>query len=110
VPGQSILAAHPNADQFYNPAALAAPAPFTFGDAGRDILPGPGNAVIDLSLHRRFHLSERQTMEGRVEAFNSLNHPNIGIPLPYPDFGPIYGEAVSAGNPRRLQFALRYDF
>ncbi len=110
VPGQSILAAHPNADQFYNPAALAAPAPFTFGDAGRDILPGPGNAVIDLSVHRRFHLSERQTMEGRVEAFNSLNHPNIGIPLPYPDFGPIYGEAVSAGNPRRLQFALRYDF
>jgi hypothetical protein len=110
VPGQSLLAAHPTADQFYNPAAISAPAPYTFGDAGRDILPGPGNEVVDLAVHRRFSLFEHQTIEARAEVFNSLNHPNIGIPGPYPDFGPFYGKAFSAGNPRRMQFALRYDF
>jgi hypothetical protein len=110
VPGQSLLNANPTADHFYNPAAISAPAPYTFGDAGRDILPGPGNEVVDLALHRRFHLFEHSTIEARGEVFNSLNHPNIGVPGPYPDFGPFYGKAFSAGNPRRMQFALRYDF
>ncbi len=108
--GQSLLNADPTADHFYNPAAISAPAPYTFGDAGRDILPGPGNEVVDLALHRRLYLSEHRTIEVRGEAFNSLNHPNIGVPGPYPDFGPFYGKAFSAGNPRRMQFAVRYDF
>jgi hypothetical protein len=108
--GQGLLNANPTADHFYNPAAISAPAPYTFGDAGRDILPGPGNEVVDLALQRRFYVTEHQTIQLRGEAFNSLNHPNIGIPGPYPDFGPFYGKAFSAGNPRRFQFALRYDF
>ena len=47
VPGQSILlpANQRNANQYYNPNAISAPAPFTFGDAGRDILPSPGSAT-----------------------------------------------------------------
>lgn len=108
--GQSLFNANPTADHFYNTAAISAPAPYTFGDAGRDILPGPGNEVVDLSIQRRFTVGEHQTIQVRGEAFNSLNHPNIGIPGPYPDFGPFYGKAFSAGNPRRMQFALRYDF
>jgi hypothetical protein len=108
--GQSLLNANPTADHYYNTAAISAPAPYTFGDAGRDILPGPGNEVVDLALHRRFFITEHRTIEARGEVFNSLNHPNIGIPGPYPDFGPFYGKAFSAGTPRRMQFALRYDF
>ena len=99
-----------NADHFFNVNAFSAPAPFTFGDAGRDILPGPGNAVVDAALHRRFIIKESKSIEFRAETFNLLNHPNIGIPGPYPDFGPFFGKAFSAGNPRRLQFALRFDF
>ena len=45
-----------------------------------------------------------------AQVLASLNHPNIGIPGPYTDFGPFYGKAFSAGSPRRMQFALRYDF
>lgn len=99
-----------NADHFFNTAAFSNPAPYTFGDAGRDILPGPGNVVIDLALHRRFPITEQHTIEFRTECFNIINHPNIGIPGPYPDFGPFFGKAFSAGDPRRFQFALRYDF
>jgi hypothetical protein len=112
VPGQSVNlpASQRNADLFFNPNAFSNPAPLTFGNAGRDVLPGPGNAVVDLALHRRFVVREGKTIEFRAESFNLLNHPNIGIPGPYPDFGPFFGKAFSAGDPRRLQFALRFDF
>jgi hypothetical protein len=112
VPGQNVNlpASQRNADQFFNVKAFSDPAPFTFGNAGRDILPGPGNAVVDAALHRRFVVTEGKTIEFRAETFNLLNHPNIGIPGPYPDFGPFFGKAFSAGNPRRMQFALRFDF
>jgi hypothetical protein len=112
VPGQQILAApgERTADHFYNANAISDPAPFTFGNAGRNILPGPGNVVVDVALHRRFALRDPAAMEFRAESFNLLNHPNIGIPGPYPDFGPFFGKAFSAGDPRRLQFGLRFEF
>jgi outer membrane receptor protein involved in Fe transport len=112
VPGQSVNlpAGQRNADHFFNAAAFSDPAPYTFGDAGRDILPGPGNAVVDVAAHRRFRIAESGTLEFRAEAYNLLNHPNIGIPGPYPDFGPFFGKAFSSGPPRRIQFALRYEF
>jgi hypothetical protein len=91
-------------------AAFAPPAPYTFGNAGRDILPTPGSGVVDLALHRRFILTEGKTIEFRAETYNVPNHPNLGIPLPYPDSGPQFGELFASGDPRRMQFALRFDF
>jgi hypothetical protein len=112
VPGVSVNlpAGQRSVNEFFNVNAFSAPAPYTFGDAGRDILPGPGNAVVDGALHRRFVVTEGKTIEFRAETFNVMNHPNIGIPIPYPDFGSFFGKAVSAGDPRRMQFALRFDF
>jgi len=49
-------------------------------------------------------------LELRAETFNALNHPNLGIPGPYPDFGPFFGKAFSSGDPRRMQFGCRFDF
>jgi hypothetical protein len=112
VPGVSVNlpGSQRNADHFFNAKAFSDPAPFTFGNAGRDILPGPGNAVVDVALHRRFIVREGKSAELRAETFDLLNHPNFGIPGPYPDFGPYFGKAFSAGQPRRMQFALRFDF
>jgi hypothetical protein len=112
VPGVSVNlpSSQRSADHFFNTNAFSDPAPFTFGNAGRDILPGPGNAVVDVALHRRFIVREGKSAELRAETFNLLNHPNFGIPGPYPDFGPFFGKAFSAGQPRRMQFALRFDF
>ncbi len=112
VPGQSISLPEDqrSADRLFNTAAFSNPAPFTFGDAGRDIIPGPGNEVVDFALHRRFTVAEGKSVEFRWETFNALNHPNLGIPGPYPDFGPFFGKAFSSGDPRRMQFALRFDF
>jgi hypothetical protein len=97
-------------DHWFNTAAFSTPAPYTFGDAGRNIIPGPGNEVTDLALARRFSVKERFSLELRGDAFNILNHPNYGIPGPYPDLGPFFGKILSAGSPRRIQFGARVDF
>ncbi len=112
VPGQSISLpeSQRTPDHWFNTAAFSQPAPYTFGNAGRDVIPGPGNEVIDVALHKRFALSERTGLEFRTEGFNIFNHPNFGIPDPYPDNGPFFGKILTAGQPRRLQFAVRFDF
>ena len=110
--GQSISlpASQRSVNEWFNTAAFSTPAPYTFGNAGRDIIPGPGNEVIDIALERRFPIKERSSLEFRVESFNVLNHPNYGIPGPYPDFGPFFGRILSTGDPRRFQFGCRLDF
>ena len=113
VPGVSLTLprSQRTPEEFFNTAAFTSPAPYTFGDAGRNILNGPGNNVFDMALHRRFPIRERGALEFRAEAFNIFNHPNWGIPGPYADFGaPYFGGILGVGDPRRLQFAIRYDF
>lgn len=112
VPGQSVSlpASQRSGDRWFNTAAFQDPQPYTFGNAGRNTIPGPGNEVIDIALHRRFAISERLGLEVRGEVFNLLNHPNLGIPLSYPDFGSFFGKIFASGDPRRIQFAARIDF
>jgi hypothetical protein len=112
VPGQRITLPRNErtVERFFNPDAFADPEPFTFGNAGRNIIPGPGNSLFDFAVSRRFPLAETAAMELRTEFFNLFNHPNLGIPGPYPDFGPFFGRIFSVGDPRRLQFSARIDF
>jgi hypothetical protein len=111
-PGQSVTLprSERTADHFFNTDAFTAPAPFTFGNAGRDTIPGPGNNIFDFALQRQFRVREGHSIRFRAEVFNAFNHPNWGIPGPYPDFGPFFGKIFTSGEPRRMQFALRYDF
>ncbi|MBS1787174.1 MAG: TonB-dependent receptor [Acidobacteria bacterium] len=112
VPGQTISLprSQRTIERWFNPDAFRTPKPFTFGNAGRNIIPGPGNILFDFALQRRFTLGEGRALEFRAEAFNLFNHPNFGIPLPFADFGPFFGRIVSTGEPRRIQLGLRFDF
>jgi hypothetical protein len=112
VPGQSITLPRSirNIEKFFNTGAFSDPAPYTFGNAGRDIIPGPGNNIFDFALRRKFVIAEHGAIELRAETYNAFNHPNWGIPGPNPDFGPFFGRIFSSGDPRRIQFAARYDF
>ena len=64
----------------------------------------------NLAVGRQFKLRETRTIEFRADSFNVFNHPNWGIPIDNPDFGPFFGRIHTTGGPRRMQFALRYDF
>jgi len=112
VPGQSISLppSQRTPERWFNTAAFTTPPPYQFGNAGRNIIPGPGNELIDLALQKRVRLTERWGLSLRAETFNVFNHPNLGFPAPYPDTGPFFGRILLSGEPRRLQFAARLEF
>ena len=60
VPGQriSLPGSQRTPDHWFNTAAFSDPAPFTFGNAGRDVIPGPGNEVVNAALGRKFSITE----------------------------------------------------
>jgi Carboxypeptidase regulatory-like domain/TonB dependent receptor/TonB-dependent Receptor Plug Domain len=95
--------------QWFNTGAFQAPAPGTFGNAGRNIIHGPALYNLDLALSRTFSIRERLALQFRSEFFNSLNHPNFTLPLATVD-GAGYGQVTSALDPRQLQFALKIIF
>ena len=65
---------------FINPAAFALPAPGTFGNLGRNALKGPRLAQLDLTLVKKFRVTERANVEFRAEIYNILNHANFAVP------------------------------
>jgi hypothetical protein len=95
---------------WFDPSAFATPAAYTYGNAGRDTLLGPGRTNWDMSLFKDFTIREQTVLEFRAEAFNIFNHPQLGLPnatIGNPQAGSI---TSTVGNPRQLQVALRLQF
>jgi hypothetical protein len=98
-----------SANRWFNTAAFATPAPFTFGTATRNSVWGPSLSKADLALDRAIHVGGTQ-LHGRIEAFNLLNTVNYGTPNRFvntPQFGTITEAATAA---RQIQFVLRAMF
>ena len=96
--------------EYFNTAAYKVPAPYTYGDAGRNSLRGPGYTDVDFSLFRNFTIREHLGFQFRAESFNFLNHPNFSNPdgtLEDGNFGKI---TSSNGAPREFQFAGKVTF
>jgi Carboxypeptidase regulatory-like domain len=82
-----------------------------FGNSGIGILSGPGQFNWDTSLVKTMKLTERQSVQLRAEFFNILNHPNFGAPSLNRNTANTFGVINSTvGNPRLIQFALKYRF
>jgi hypothetical protein len=96
-------------DQWFNTAAFSMPAFGTFGNAGRNILEGPGYQNVNLALLKQIALPGRTRLQVRAEAFNLLNRTNFDLPDNF--FGsPTFGRILSAGSPRHIQFGARLMF
>jgi hypothetical protein len=96
--------------QFFNTAAFLANQPGRYGNTGRNVLYGPSQTTTDLSLVKPFNISERLgKLQFRTEFFNAWNRVNLGQPVPQLN-NRNFGHIQSAGDPRILQFALRYLF
>jgi hypothetical protein len=79
------------------------------GNAGRNIITGPGFHAWDSSLERRVSLSERASLVLRADFFNFTNHPNFDRPGLI--FGTTnFGRISSAQNSRQVQFSLRLSW
>ena len=85
-----------------------------FGDAGRNILIGPGMVNLDTSLFRDIGGLEKFHAQFRAEFFNVLNHPNFASPVNTSLFGADGTRISSAGvitststTSRQIQFGLK---
>jgi hypothetical protein len=104
--------ANPTVGEWFNTAAFVANAPYTYGDAGRNIIRGPGLVNLDLALHKSFRITERVSAQLRIESFNSMNTPALGAPntvLGNPLFGQITATATGT-TARDNQLGLKIVF
>lgn len=95
--------------QWFTTSAFGEPAPNSFGNAGRNILIGPGTFNIDFSAHKVFSLGERLKLQFRAEFFNFLNHPQFNNPDTVLSDS-TFGQITTARNPRIVQGALKLIF
>jgi hypothetical protein len=100
--------------RWFNPAAfvnrLPGGAPFRYGNAGRNVVTGPGVISWDFSVNKNFQFTERQRLEFRAEFFNLPNHPiwaNPGTGFGSTVFGVI---GSTRADSRQIQFGLKYLF
>ncbi len=87
----SAAPAHQDYNHWFNPTAFMEPCntpevpggtcsspALRYGDVGRGILRNPNLYDFDLFAQRNFAITERFSLQFRLEAFNAFNHPNLG--------------------------------
>jgi hypothetical protein len=114
---------------FADKSAFAIPQPGSDG-AGRNIFTGPSYWNLDIGINKNFRLSERFSLDFRVEMFNALNHANFdnirdasvtgSSSLISPNFGqtccasvapPTTQTIIQTGEAARvIQFAMKLKF
>ena len=98
--------------RWFNPGAFLLPPAGTYGNAGRNILNGPGLVEFDTSLIKTTAITERMKAQFRAEFFNVVNHANFGMPVVAtfssgtisPNAGAI---TYTATTQREIQFGLK---
>ena len=107
-----VHAAHlskPGPQEWFDTSAFAVPVPYTFGNAGRNVLRGPGYSSLDFAISRKVAVTERLAVRFEVQMFNTLNWTNFDLPELYVD-QPGFGRIFSAKAPRQVQLSLRFGF
>jgi hypothetical protein len=110
-----LISGNPN--QYFNPAAFIQPLPGTYGNAGRNTLPGPSIIETDISAAKKFFLSEHFGLQFRGEIFNLFNHTNLNTPNPVVYAAATGGPSPTAGvitstatSSRQVQLGLKMSW
>lgn len=100
---------------YFNTAAFSVPddlqgSSFLPGNAGRNLIVGPGYINVDASLAKDYSIKSRLTVQVRAEAFNSMN--SVHYNNPDGDFNSgTFGQITSAaGDYRKMQLAAKFIF
>jgi len=120
LPDVAILGGIGPGAPWFNPAAYAAPAQNTYGNAGRNTLRGPGFFELDGGIFRNFNFLEKYQFQFRAESFAITNTPIFGNPnanaSTTSNFGQITSLAVSAngvtngGGYRIIRLGMKFSF
>ena len=95
-------------NRWFNTDAFSLPPFGTFGNAGRNIVEGPGYRNVNIGITKVVPVGPTR-LQLRLETFNVLNRANLDLPDMF--FGsPTFGRILSAGSPRRVQFGVKALF
>lgn len=101
---------NPTVDRWFDTSAFATPALFTYGNAGRNILYGPGRVNFDFSVFKEFRIKEGLRVQFRTECFNLLN--TTQFDLPNASIGASQAGMITGivGTPRQIQLGAKLVF
>jgi hypothetical protein len=99
-------------DLWFDVNAFPVPTGYAFGNAGKNILEGPGGKTADISIRKIFRVTEGTSLEFRAESYNAFNHATFAQPDNYITDGPgAAGVITSTVIPQRqIQFSLKFRF
>ncbi|HTB96336.1 MAG TPA: TonB-dependent receptor [Terracidiphilus sp.] len=116
----STAVAHKSITEWFNTKAFSIPSgqagstaagkTLIVGDAGRNILYGPGYTNEDISLFKVLTLPREMKFQIRIEAFNVLNTAHYDNPISDMSAGKRFGEITGGYGSRVMQFAGRLTF
>ena len=97
------------AQTWFNPCAFDIPK--GYGNFGRNSLRSSNVVNVDFSVFRKFKFGESKELQFRAEAFNVFNFANLGVPS-VTTIGQTGAGSITSiiGNPRQIQFGLRFVF
>jgi len=107
--GQPIQIGNPGIAGWFNTAAFVVPPAGQFGDAGRNIIIGPGQVNFTMALDKNITLRESQAFDIRFAATNVFNTPVL-TSIDATVNSPTFGRVIGAGSMRKIQMMLRYRF
>lgn len=93
----------------YGGHTFVVPARYTFGNAGRNMLRGPGYVSVDALVARTFHRNAERSVEFRLEVFNLLNRVNGQLPDSFVDRA-TFGQVLATYPARQWQLAVKFAF
>jgi outer membrane receptor protein involved in Fe transport len=103
---------NPTAERWFNAAAFAIPVN-DFGNAGRNVLRGPGYWNVDLGLQRNIRIMNGKNLGLRLEVFNVFNNINLNLTTPAVAIdipATVARITQMSGSPRQIQFGLRLAY
>ncbi|HQU93315.1 MAG TPA: TonB-dependent receptor, partial [Pyrinomonadaceae bacterium] len=130
LPNGTVCNGYSLPDCQFNPAAFTPPPPGRlYGNAGRNLLRGPGFKQVDFSIFKNTKFTETKSLQLRVDIFNLLNWVNFADPsggLVQADVnslrpGGFFGQSTATvgnqlggllgfGGPRQIQLSARFNF
>ena len=95
-------------DEWFDTSAFSFPAFGSFGNAGRNILSGPGYRNVNVGVSKIVPVGEAR-LQLRLEIFNVFNRANFDLPDAFLG-SPTFGRILSAGPARRVQLGVKALF
>jgi hypothetical protein len=109
VPGQNLTVSDPSIAEWFNTGAFARPPAGQFGNAGRNIIEGPGSIVFNMAMNKVFQIKEGVLLEFRIQAANVFNTPQYSTIDTFVD-SPSFGQVTSVGSMRTVSLSGRFRF